>query len=428
MKLTSQGPKQISMYFLAGVLAFWPLLGATLVFAFGDCRFKGEFYVYRSIGHMMIVATLLICAQLSIKTASRAKVTLSKLDIALIAIVGLTFIYTSLFTEPNYVFLIPSALIQLMAVFGIVACTSLFARLAGMQLTTIWRSIFSSMLLYLPVLFYIIFALPTNPDYHWSACFAPVQNLRWFGALLAIALAAGLTLPWPRKVYPLGSNWWIPVGLFILWTLLFWTGSRGQIIALFGAIIFLAVLSAKHRRSLFTRSFATAVPGLLVSAALPVPTEHFGFIQRLFSKGVGTPIDVVTSGRTGIWTKALNTILERPLLGHGVGQLHPATGATVPHAHNFPLEALMSFGVIGGGALIILVVKFYAHQIARARRHKFPDQITPPFLIFSTILLMSLVSGGVLLQSISPLLIIAGCGIWACLHSLEESNQQASLT
>ena len=74
-----------------------------------------EFYVNRSIGHVVIVAALLICALVSLKKKPLVKFTLPNSDAALIAMVGITFVYTSVFAEPNYGFLIPSASIQLFA-------------------------------------------------------------------------------------------------------------------------------------------------------------------------------------------------------------------------------------------------------------------------------------------------------------------------
>lgn len=412
------GKNDESKRLLVFVLALWPVLAATWVLAFGEC--KGtvtESLVYRSLGHLILFTAMLVCALVAVREPARQRIVLPVSMWFLVGLFLFAFIYSSLLVaEPNY-FLVSRASLVVINLFFIGMCVTAFSRWPGDALKDLWPAIFISMLLYLPVLPYIIFFLPTGPEIHWSSCFAPVQNVRWFAALLAIAIAAGISLPWHAPMNLSPRSWYLPVGLFTLWTLLFWSGSRGQVLGLGCALFALFILSKDLRPRLLVHTTTTAIPGLVCSAFLPIPSGSFGFLQRvLVEKGVGKPINEITSHRSDIWVATIEAITERPLLGYGPGQLYPVLGDQIGphfHTHNFPLEAVFSYGFIGGGALIVSILAIYLTQIQRARRLSFPEQFAPPFLIFTTILIMSLFSGGVLFKTISAYLIIAGCGMWA---------------
>ncbi|MFC6639838.1 hypothetical protein GV827_20230 [Sulfitobacter sp. JBTF-M27] len=424
-----QGPHKGVLRLLIGVLALWPLLCGALVLSLEDPLAPGiEYFVYRSLGHVAIVLTLIICALSSARQRRYRKATLTRLDVLLIALVTWAFVYTTLFAQPNYYLLVPAAVIHLLTLLGVISAISLFARWSDGVPPSIWTAIFVSMLLYLPLLPYIVFVASEAPDFIWKAAFAPVQNVRWYGALLAIALAAGLAPAWPRPLGLSPSRWWRPVGLIILWALLFWSGSRGQVLGLFGAVAIVVLLNPRLRPRLAFQTTATAVPGLALSALPPTPTADFGFLSRLLGRTFEADLNAASSGRIQLWLKTVEVIQEKPLFGHGLLQFFPVVlgednAASAFHSHNFPLEAMLAFGLIGGGALIFLVLRFYVRQMTRAHQRDFPEAIVPPVLIFTTILLMSLVSGGVLFQTISAYLVIAGCAIWAGLAPLNRERQ-----
>lgn len=92
-----------------------------------------------------------------------------------------------------------------------------------------------------------------------------------------------------------------------------------------------------------------AVGGGLTAMASTTPAE------------CGTPPDGgLTHGRLALWGDAAATFAERPLLGAGAGAFLAASAerqgeSPVRFAHSLPLEVGVELGVLGLGALALLV-------------------------------------------------------------------------
>ena len=74
--------------------------------------------------------------------------------------------------------------------------------------------------------------------------------------------------------------------------------------------------------------------------------------------------NITTDRRIRIWNEAMTFIKENPLFGRGFLSYHQITSAAqgvykTQHAHNFALEPLVSFGIIGSLLLIGFIWSYY---------------------------------------------------------------------
>ncbi len=156
-----------------------------------------------------------------------------------------------------------------------------------------------------------------------------------------------------------------------LWTLLFWAGSRAPVLALILSLIGITFLTPVGLRAkIWIVTGMTACLGLVGSLFLPRPDRHLGFVSRILETETYASAKAVTSERTSQWAEAISIILDRPFLGHGFGQYSfdpAAIRLGVASTHNFVLEAVHDFGVIGGFALILLVYGSVIQLGLRAR-------------------------------------------------------------
>lgn len=79
-----------------------------------------------------------------------------------------------------------------------------------------------------------------------------------------------------------------------------------------------------------------------------------------------------TPGRRGIWTGALKAIQDAPVLGVGAGNAMDVVRSLTHYpyrednVHNYPLQVLVDFGVVGFAAFAVMAIVFLVHNI-RAR-------------------------------------------------------------
>jgi O-antigen ligase len=147
----------------------------------------------------------------------------------------------------------------------------------------------------------------------------------------------------------------VPAVILALLTMLL-TGSRGPLVALAFAGLYLAFVVFRHNR-LFQWFFVAAIAGLTVIA--------IGSLATAWSQLIGVDSDqVITVGSRTIeemrvkesyvrWlllVSSFNVFLERPLLGGAI--VDPVTRMS---PHNLFLESLMSTGIVGGACFLMFV-------------------------------------------------------------------------
>lgn len=213
--------------------------------------------------------------------------------------------------------------------------------------------------LHLPALVWIVALEAGNPDmkWHWSVPGFPWVRTWNYSVELAIALGLGLFAapgrPAPARLLLGGA------ALSLLWALLFWGGGRGATMGLFGGMVAVTVICRVRVLRLWLSALATAGIGAFLSTLVWVPPGGaFGLLPGVERTMDGEP----TGGRLELWQQAAGWILEKPLLGHGFAEFMRWL-----HLHNFPLDVLHSFGLVGALAVVVLIVHLFA-PLVRARR------------------------------------------------------------
>jgi O-antigen ligase len=228
--------------------------------------------------------------------------------------------------------------------------------------------------------FYSQIFFETRTAIEWAYKVVGFGNVRAMGHFLALGVVAHTAWMWMQKPH---KAWWFLT--IVLWTLLFWSGSRT---GLFGSVVGLTLaagISRTHWR-LIAAAAATMIVGATLSLFLFEPTHHYGGLKRVsiiaqafednalsntttttsttetaqnaptknFSQSAGR----ASSGRTDLWRQGWAATLENPLTGNGLGNwkedTHNSSEKNFFHLHNIVLDTLHSFGLIIGGALLAL--------------------------------------------------------------------------
>lgn len=232
-------------------------------------------------------------------------------------------------------------------------------------------------LLVLP--FYSQMFFDTRTAIDWAYKVVGFGNIRAMGHFLALGVVAHTAWIWVNKP---NKAWWILNAT--LWMLLFWSGSRTGLFASLGGLSMAAILGRYHWSNL-AKSLTALTLGAVMSLFLFEPTNHYGGLKRvsiiaqsfentpLFEKDsspnsnqsdatqpktLSQSADRASSGRTKLWKQGWTATLEKPLLGHGLGNwkedTHNTSDKNFFHIHNIILDTLHSFGLVIGGALLAL--------------------------------------------------------------------------
>ncbi|MGB5096943.1 MAG: O-antigen ligase family protein [Porticoccaceae bacterium] len=195
---------------------------------------------------------------------------------------------------------------------------------------------------------------PRSYDWIWGA--VPFIHIRHLGYYLAAGTAAAL--------YPClapGSGLRQGAG-FALLTLvlaaLFWAGGRGSVLAILVAmplVLCLAPATPEKRRLLI------ALPFILVGAyglAAVFQVDNPAMGLSLFHGRAPGDIDDLSSGRVALWLSVLPRLLDSPWLGVGPDNYgFLADKPAMPtQPHSFVLQALLDWGLPGGGLLLLTVL------------------------------------------------------------------------
>lgn len=205
-------------------------------------------------------------------------------------------------------------------------------------------------------------------------------NLRHFGYYLVIVVVAGMV-----PVLTKGFRWNSLQGfaqflgfVFIL-SLVAWAGGRAPYLALGAGFLFLlGMRKIQHPWRVAIFISAAVIAGGLLSLLYPLPNGGYGVIHLLGLDERGPllsgedPLNTLSTGRLVMWQMAGSAITERPLIGYGADLFPFVTGSLFSlHAqpHNFVMQFVLAWGLIGGGAMLSLVgyLGFKVFQATLAR-------------------------------------------------------------
>lgn len=194
-----------------------------------------------------------------------------------------------------------------------------------------------------------------------------------FGVLANLAAAVQLTDRRTSKLRDqievfFGGAWLFALGALICMTAVALTQSRaGAAAGLVGILVFLTMRYSKGR-------WGSSGLFLLIVAAL-------GFVALTSTSGLTRKYLMTSSedARFAVYPRVIEAIMDRPILGHGLGSFQdafrsyaPASTANVEFlkAHNTYLELAFSLGIPAAAAYLIIIgwIAIYIYRGARLRK------------------------------------------------------------
>jgi O-antigen ligase len=205
--------------------------------------------------------------------------------------------------------------------------------------------------------------------------YANVRSYGYFPAVAAVALS-GLALAGFKQQSKISLVLYA-IALTVSWSLLFWSGSRAGMVSTALSILLVWLACAPRSVLIPIVSTCTAGAGAALSTLYYTPGQWFGLINRvqetvhrIETGGVAK----ASSNRIDMWNWAVGKILEKPFFGHGYLSM---TELRTPefnyyHTHNIVIEYLLSFGLLGGGAVLAFGFAIWLRALLAARRIKTP--------------------------------------------------------
>jgi O-antigen ligase len=174
----------------------------------------------------------------------------------------------------------------------------------------------------------------------------------------------------------------------ILFVFLFWLGGRASIIGIITALTtFLLYLNNRYTLKHLLLLLALILPFIYIISYLYEDLGYLGnALQKTFHAG---SIDHLTSGRIQLWSLVLDNLQGHWLLGTGLQSyfFYPLRVPEVIHAHNFILQFLGEWGIVGTGLFLILLYKAIKYGIVL---HLKKSPITDYFTIAAGITILAL--------------------------------------
>jgi O-antigen ligase len=243
-----------------------------------------------------------------------------------------------------------------------------------------------------------VFALQVDNQIEWVTDVPGLGNLRRVSAYAtAIAGLSVGALIWPR-------GWLAFIAAIAAFCTAFWTGSRATSLAVAAAVIAAGLIFpvARNKRLLLGLLLAECI-GFLLALAFPT-------LGGSGNDAVRAVLDVSDNGRLAIWSDSFRAIMNSPWLGYGEGQ----TAFVLPdnphlvedfhaHAHNFLLQLLMAWGLIGT-AFVAVIAGWLARLLYRAGQ---AAEGLPFVLAAGAITAHAMIDGA--LYDVPPVFLFAAC-------------------
>lgn len=173
---------------------------------------------------------------------------------------------------------------------------------------------------------------------------------------------------------------------------MFWTGTRAAVLGVLAALAICAI-SFRQLPGLgnMVGSACLAIAGFVL--ALVFQFDHPSF--RFFNSEELADPNAFSSGRLELWAATIDRWLESPWVGWGTGSTFTDVFINWSHTqpHNAILQALISWGLLGGLAAIWLVVRAIAAATGVARADSEERKTWPLLAIAYCLLVQSMFEG-----------------------------------
>lgn len=207
---------------------------------------------------------------------------------------------------------------------------------------------------YLILLVAFCLSIPNPESFRWVERIPSATNVRQIGNLVGLMAIVPVTLMLitiSRK-----HLFFLFVLHTALLTFVMWTGTRGALVGYLAAIIVAGCVCRYSLKNIVLWIVPLSwVIATGISISIPNPAPEFGLIRV---KQTISSADT-SSGRVQTWIATLEEIKKAPLLGYGSGTFRHnminVNGYPYNHPHNFFLQFVYDWGLIGGGLAIYLV-------------------------------------------------------------------------
>lgn len=263
-------------------------------------------------------------------------------------------------------------------------------------------ALFAGILLHVPLVFVMIYLHKDDAGLAWLYRIPGFGGVRLYNYALEAGIAVGIGIfvtstsgGYLRKITVLS-------GLAILWMMLFWSGGRGAVIALVGALILTSFILPKCAKMMWIAAVLSCMVGGAASVMIWTPEGgSFGLLE-IAQRTATIEVNSLSSGRMDLWRGTLDFISQKPVFGHGLMQItalwtdaQEATNSQMTrhmHAHNIVLDIFLAFGVVGGVFLLFLLAKIWLVSVLRVRKSANPAFLGA-LLAVNSLLSHSLISG-----------------------------------
>ncbi|MEJ8561736.1 O-antigen ligase family protein [Yoonia sp. GPGPB17] len=210
----------------------------------------------------------------------------------------------------------------------------------------------------------------------------------WISTICLSMLAAHVsTQPDENRIRPV-----FLLLIIVSTAILFWSGSRGGLVAFTVSIAFVFSLSKTKNYKGLLSAISSACVGAAVSYFLYLPSQVFGLFGRIGQSLEEESIAAASSGRIEVWNKTIEYILERPFTGYGFLPHKSLEGFNHGSAHNIILDSWLWFGLIIGTLFILLGVLFWVTVFTFFRKAN-DHRVSALFCVVTTLLVYSMISG-----------------------------------
>ena len=274
-----------------------------------------------------------------------------KVLLALWLVLSLTALFSTTAGLSNAVFTLARYLIHGLFLISMVHLLKTADFLDG----RVWLEILSvGAIIYLMLLVFFCILVPNPNDFPWVFRLPSATNIRQIAnnaGMLAIAPIA-LLLAVNRRYF-----FRYAMALMTVLSFVSWSGSRATLLGLIIGIMcgIVTVWKFTSIRSVILCGVAS-ISAITMSLALPVPDPSFGLVRLVKASEVQ---EDPTSGRSELWIQTSQQIFQSPWIGYGSGRFRENMGSqygtVLNHPHNFILQYLYDWGLVGGSIALLLL-------------------------------------------------------------------------
>ncbi len=257
---------------------------------------------------------------------------------------------------------------------------------------------------------------PAAPNHDWASppFFINIRHLSH------LAVAALLLIPFiHKKIF----FYTVPLTC-LLWALIIWSGGRSGILAAAIAITTVTFLTRNWQQFLY--QLIAFFVGSYLSTLNPIIYSDIFKIINQQATTLSLDLDRILSGRITIWSYSLEHLLNNPIFGAGIERFkiisHQNGHPGFYHPHNFIIQFLLEWGVIGGSAFLFIILK--SHLVMWKHRNIFfkDDLTTSTFSMYIAFFLISLFSGIYYFSYSILLLVTCNALLFSRLHLFKEKQ------